>query len=245
MNNIEKVLRELHRRVYKNIKHLIFFRPNIVLSKSLDYDSYWQRKKDKKSLNIINPFQLERANFIKSHIEDNQSLLDIGTGDGTILLEVMKDKKVSCYGTDISDYILNFLKTQNISSIKWDFNSDSPDILPNTDYILMLEVIEHMQDSENFVLQMLNKSRKGVFISVPNTGFFPWRIRFLFGYFPVQWLTHPGEHLRFWTYKDMKWWLKQMNLNNYTIYPYEGIPLLNKLWPSLFAQAMIIKIDKE
>jgi len=67
----------------------------------------------------------------------------------------------------------------------------------------------------------------------------------LFGSFPIQWRVHPGEHIRFWTYRDLKWWLKELDLYDRSeIYVYEGIPFLNKIWKSLFGAAFVVEIKK-
>ena len=62
----------------------------------------------------------------------------------------------------------------------------------------------------------------------------------------MQWALHPGEHLRFWTYRDLKWWLKELGFDKQSeVYVYEGIPVLNKLWKGLFGAGFMIKIKKE
>ena len=67
----------------------------------------------------------------------------------------------------------------------------------------------------------------------------------LFGKFPLQWASHPGEHLRFWTVSDVKWWLKSANFNIESLELYEGIPILNKIFQSLFAQGIVFKITEK
>ena len=120
----------------------------------------------------------------------------------------------------------------------------SIDKIKTYDYISALEILEHIQNPENALIQLINKSNIAVFISFPNTGYIFYRLRFLLGRFPVQWRLHPGEHLRFWTYKDLKWWLTKLNITNYKIHTYEGLPFLNKLFPSIFAEAFLIQINK-
>ena len=56
--------------------------------------------------------------------------------------------------------------------------------------------------------------------------------------------TSSREHLRFWTFTDLKWWLKKLKINDYKIYTYEGIPLFNKIYPALFSEAFLIQIKK-
>jgi hypothetical protein len=108
----------------------------------------------------------------------------------------------------------------------------------------MLELLEHIPHSEELMLSALGKSQKGIFISFPNTGYYRHRLRLLFGKFPLQWRVFPNEHVRFWTYTDAKWWLKSLGIQNYTLHCYKGIPLLNKILPSIFGAGMIIEISK-
>ena len=65
-----------------------------------------------------------------------------------------------------------------------------------------------MYSPEEFLLELLeNKSIEKVFFSIPNSGFFMHRIRYMLGRFPLQWIVNPNEHIRFWTLKDLIWWL--------------------------------------
>ena len=108
---------------------------------------------------------------------------------------------------------------------------------------MLLEVLEHLPNPEQLLKQIRKKGRKSIFFSFPNTGYFSYRLRLLFGSFPIQWRVHPGEHLRFWTYRDLKWWLNEMGFHGkYEITIYEGIPLLNKIMGSLFGMGFIIEI---
>jgi hypothetical protein len=60
----------------------------------------------------------------------------------------------------------------------------------------------------------------------------------------MQWVTHPGEHLRFWTVKDVEWWLKSMNYNLIDMKLYKGLKLFNKIMPKLFSQGIVINVKK-
>jgi len=117
--------------------------------------------------------------------------------------------------------------------------------LLSIDYILMLEVLEHVQNPEDFVHKALSAANDSIFISFPNTGYIKHRLRLLFGRFPVQWRVHPGEHLRFWTLRDLEWWLGQLKLKDKsTIHSYEGVPILNKIYSGMFSAAFIVEIKK-
>jgi len=111
---------------------------------------------------------------------------------------------------------------------------------------MILEVLEHMPNPEKFLKLIIKKAKRGVFFSFPNTGYISYRLRLLFGAFPMQWRIHPGEHLRFWTYRDLKWWLKELELYDKSeIYVYEGIPVLNRLWKGLFGAGFVVEIKND
>ena len=118
--------------------------------------------------------------------------------------------------------------------------------------ITAFEVFEHLDEPEESLLYFLSKTESAVVFSVPNTGYIIHRLRLLFGYFPFQWKSHPGEHLRYWTYKDMKWWLSVylgFDKNEYKIICYAYLfPFFVKIFPflsSLLAKGLFVQINKK
>ena len=114
------------------------------------------------------------------------------------------------------------------------------------DYVVMSEVIEHVSNSEYFVKTGYKLAKKALIISIPNTGYYTYRLRLLFGKFPVQWVQHPAEHLRFWTIRDFKSWLTSLNIDIslLKIVPSNGI-FLYKLFPNLFGKQIVFIIEKD
>ena len=211
----------------------------------LYYDKYWENKGSQDILKL-NPFQEYRANYIIQNIEDNSSMLDIGTGEANILKKIITSKKINATGSDISDHAKDRLNSIGIEHLNLDLSDiDSIRNINNFDYIIILEVLEHIPNSEEVLVELLKKTNKTLFYSFPNTGFFIDRLRLLFGRFPQQWRHHPSAHLRFWTYKDVKWMHKNLKISEYSkIHTYAGIPFLNKILKNLFAEAIIVKINK-
>ena len=230
----------------KVIARQIFYTPKLSVQ-SLSYDEYWKVKRGE-GFGILNEYQRKRVEWISSRLEPGDIVLDVGCGDGVVILELQKKISVKTIGADISDLALSYLDKKGIEVIKCDLTDlSSIDDLPVVDHILLLEVLEHMPQPEEFLLKIKKKARKSVVFSFPNTGFISYRLRLLFGRFPVQWRINPGEHLRFWTYNDLKWWLQELGLKkNAEISTYEGLPFFNKLFPSIFAAALIsqIRFDK-
>lgn len=208
----------------------------------MDYDEYWKDKR-KDKLNKLSDYQVDRISIIQKHLKVNKTVKDIGCGSGAVLKKINeKSKFKKMYGTDISKFSQSFIKKNGITPIQLDLTIlEDLDKLPKTDYTLALEILEHLSNSEEVLLKLLDSTKDTLIFSLPNTGFIGHRLRLLFGSFPLQWRLQPGEHLRFWTYRDMKWWLKKLNLSsNSNIILYEGIPILNKVWPSLFAMGQIV-----
>jgi len=173
-------------------------------------------------------------------------LLDIGCGNGGVLTYMQDRIDVkTATGVDISKKALDVAKQFHIQTVQGDFLSDDfLKGLPSTDYFFLLEVLEHSSYPERMLTTLYTKVRKGVFFSVPNSGYIKHRLRLLFGKTPLQWRVHPSEHVRFWTLADLHWWMKALGYRRYTLFSYQGVPLLSKVWPALFAGGLLVYVQK-
>lgn len=182
------------------------------------------------------------------HEDKNASftVTDIGCGDGGVLAYLRTHyPNLQGRGIDFSDTVLTYAKEAGFETRVVDFSNPENLDIPDSDYIILFETIEHVANSELLVTRAFGKARRAVFISIPNTGFFIYRLRLLFGKFPAQWVDQPNEHLRFWTLADMKWWLNALGLHkSAVIKTYKGVPLLKHLWPSLFAAGIVVVLKK-
>jgi len=212
-----------------------------------DYDTYW---KDKRATNLgsLSPWQKKRAKLALSFFgSESSSVVDVGSGDGSVLKYLKEHGNIS-RGTavDISPLVLEKAREFGLDTVQVDINDLSKlGDIPRADYILLFEILEHIQDSELFLAAMYAKASRGVLFSFPNTGYFAHRFRLLFGRFPMQWRVHPREHVRFWTYTDLQWWLNALGYTTYHIEMYEGVPVLNRLWPALFAAGSFVYLPKQ
>lgn len=203
------------------------------------YERYWEER-GSASKRALNSFQRKRAEMVTKYIELDSVLMDIGCGNGGTLLFINEHKSLKkMIGIDVSPTVLAMARESGIETVAADISKPEELVkLPAADYILLFEVLEHLPNSEEVLRWASSHAWKGVFFSVPNTGFFTHRLRLLLGRFPLQWRVRPSEHLRFWTVLDIKWWLKQLGYRDYVLKLYEGPSILNRLWPSLFAQGI-------
>lgn len=211
----------------------------------VDYSKYWQKRR-RTNQPILSVWQKERAIKISKIVNTGDTIMDVGCGDGAVLKFLMDLKGVTGIGVDVNDSILENAKKLGIETFKCDIsNLPSLSNLPKVDYIMGLEILEHMPNPEEFIVTMLPKVRKGMIFSFPNTGYYIHRLRLLFGSFPLQWILHPSEHLRYWTVRDVKWWVNSLGLRLTSLVLYQGIPILNKIIPTLFARGIIIHISNK
>jgi methionine biosynthesis protein MetW len=209
---------------------------------SVDYSAYWV-KRGRKKLQELSSWQKQRADIIAARIEPGASVVDLGCGDGGILSYLKKEKQIDGIGIDIESVALEAAENAGLRVLNMDLtNREQWERIPQADYVLCLEIMEHLPNPEELMAVLKVRTKKAIFVSFPNTGYYRHRLRLLFGSFPLQWITHPGEHLRFWTVRDAKWWVKELGVELEECIAYEGLPLINKIWPSMFAEGLVLKI---
>lgn len=212
-----------------------------------DYDAYWRQKRGTEP--SLSDWQKERAQMVivelKQRHEEDFTIADIGCGDGVLLMYILKSfPKARGIGYDSSSVAHELAKKAGVHETKFlDLRTDVGLVaVAETDYILLLETLEHIPDSEKVLHAASQKARKGVFISFPNSGFFTYRLRLLFGKVPAQWIRMPNEHIRFWTLGDLKWWLTALGYTHFSVTPYQGIPVLKHILPGSCAAGLFAAI---
>lgn len=227
---------------------------SVLKNEHVDYDTYWGDKRSESAgkikLGKLTHWQRLRADMALSYMPKSDvslTVLDVGCGDGGVLAYLREHAPVTrVIGVDISEQALIKARELGIETIR--SQHDPLKNIPlslSADYVCMFEVLEHMINPEAQLRAMTDLATRGVFFSFPNTGYIEHRLRLLFGRFPLQWVAHPSEHVRFWTYQDLVWWLKALGYREYQIHVYKGVPVLNKLWPSLFGRAFFVYLPKQ
>lgn len=222
------------------------FRPMPLDNNFENYDEYWQNRG-------FHAPSLRRAKIISKYIKRNSKILDIGCGDGTIIEYLSKNNEPQeIIGIDISQKAVDYVKAKGFNAFEIDILSDKfTRFLENKkfDYIIITEVLEHVQEPEKVVIAIKNNFTKSIFVSIPNAGFFIHRLRLLFGRFPVIVIVqHIKEHIRFWTLKDFIYWCNYLGFKVDGTFVSTGLnfrPLifLEKMFPGFFGYQIIYKIS--
>ncbi len=211
----------------------------------VDYDDYWDSKAQS-GLGKLSQWRLRRAQVFASLVKRGDRVLDLGVGDGALLQYLIAQRGIDGYGLDISPKAVAFCRAQGLKVALSDITRPMGDNLAEHfpeidqfDYVILSEIIEHVPDPESLLDSLRPFARQAIIVSIPNTGFHQHRLRLLLGRFPLQWVVTPGEHLRFWTLADFRWWTRQIGFRISAEIPYEGTPVLKSLYPSLFAAAFV------
>ena len=118
-------------------------------------------------------------------IKNKSNVLDIGCNDGRLGKKLIEEKQ--CYVTG-----LEIKKNQLKYNLNEFYNCDLDKGLPDIDYthidnVVLLDVIEHLKNPEEFMEKLYFKISKNekveVFISTPNISFFLIRFMLFFGFF--------------------------------------------------------------
>ncbi len=218
---------------------------DLVADSCVNYDKYWETR-GRAAGPVLSDWQKKRADIVLETMEKNSSVLDLGCGRGAFLKYLKEQAGIDGVGVDSNENILEQAKSMGVATIKMDITDlEGIKSLSEYAYITGFEIIEHLPCPEALLCCLKGKARQAMFFSIPNTGYYAHRLRLLLGKTPLQWTSHPGEHLRFWTVADLKLWVRSLGFNLERLELYEGIPLLNKIFPSLFAQGIVFKITKK
>jgi len=157
-----------------------------------DYDEYHS---------LVSTGNLKRANVIEEWIDKHSTILDVGIGDGLISKYLIDRRMVDVTGLDISNIACQKSREKGITVMVRDINTGLG-LKDNElyDYILLIEVLEHIIYPHRLLSEAIHHARKAVIVTIPNSAYIKWRIQLLKGYFPKQSFTH----LHHWSVKDFE-----------------------------------------
>jgi len=179
-----------------------------------------------------------------------KKVLDVGCASG-YLGEIIRNQGNYVVGIDITKK--NIVKAKKVLDEAYVFDIENDDygkLGTGYDFIIMVEVIEHLFDPERSLRQILPLLKKGgkILLSTPNFVHIYNRIKIMFGIYDYHENTMINKsHLHFFTYKTFKQMMNGLGLKlikeNHVILPVFMESLLRFL-PDLFIGQMVALYEK-
>ncbi|MFA5357631.1 MAG: methionine biosynthesis protein MetW [archaeon] len=190
------------------------------------HDSNWKGKLS--SVSNSNP-SINAANesAIKL-LPEVSSVLDVGCGTGD-LMNFLKKKGILVKGTDISGEALLRAKEKGLETFKADLDEQLPFKDNDFDCAICVQVLMHVFDPLQLLIEMKRVSKKYVLINVPNHMYWRFRINFLRGVLPDV-FDGRAAHIRFFSRKKIEKMLSDAGLE-IVARDYTG----KKFFPSFFS----------
>ncbi len=183
---------------------------------------FYEKKYDKR----INEMYFDKSNFFSTHsfavneIAPKSKVIDFGSSHG-YYLNKLKEKE--CYIKTINKEKINKSTVYDENEIL-DLNNSIPKNIKKFDYLLFLDIIEHLYNPEDFIHKISKQinNKQLIIASTGNIAFILVRIMLLFGFFNY------GKrgilditHTRLFNFNSFK---KLFHANNFEIKKIIGIP---------------------
>ncbi|OGG12676.1 hypothetical protein A3D77_04125 [Candidatus Gottesmanbacteria bacterium RIFCSPHIGHO2_02_FULL_39_11] len=165
---------------------------------------------------VFNPTPFESHRLVLDKINENSKVLDLGCATGYFDRELIK-KDCEVYGVDVDAESVKEAKKYCRKTAVLDLERTKrfPFGKNSFDYILMLDLIEHLKNPENLLItskKYLKKEGK-IIISTPNIAFISIRLALLRGKFQYSNLGIMDEtHVKFFTRSTLEKLIKDSGL---------------------------------
>jgi methionine biosynthesis protein MetW len=138
---------------------------------------------------------------IMDWIEPDSSVLDLGCGDGELLMHLIYEKKVHAQGIEISAKAIHRCVARGLSVLQEDIDSGLADYENESfDYVVLNQTIQQVKKPD-FVLREALRVGKNVIIGFPNFLYISARFQMFFGgkvpvtsSLPYVWFDTPNLH---------------------------------------------------
>jgi methionine biosynthesis protein MetW len=183
---------------------------NGLTEKNLYFKEIFSNYEEYHATPKISSLSVLRAHLISDWIEPYSSVLDVGCGEGFLMEFLVRTKNCRVYGVDISSKAIEIVRAKSFEGCVRDVDEEGLGLSEDEryDYILFVETLEHLKYPHKVLMEACKHARRGVIVTLPNTGYIYWRLQMLRGYFPRQSFTH----LHFFSINDFYIFLRQLGL---------------------------------
>lgn len=189
---------------------------------------------------------------IENWVKPNTRVLDLGCGDGTLLLNLKNRKAITGVGIEINPRKFNLCIEKGLSVIEQDLDKGLDNFADGSfDVVVMSQTLQAM-DRPDFVLKETLRIGKESIVAFPNFGHWYCRAHLsikgrmpVSRFMPYSWYDTPNIH--FCTIKDFEQLCKDLNIKILDRALTTASNQLNgaaKLWPNMLATTAIYHLSK-
>ena len=138
---------------------------------------------------------------ISTWILPGTSVLDLGCGDGALLMHLQESRQTTGYGIENDDAGILACIANGVNVIQSNLESGLKEIDDGAfDYVILSQTLQAMKRTEAVVDEMLRVGREAI-VTFPNFGYWKHRWQILNGRMPVsdnlpyQWYDTPNVHM--------------------------------------------------
>jgi methionine biosynthesis protein MetW len=138
---------------------------------------------------------------ISNWIEPNTSVLDLGCGDGSLLVNLQETRNITGYGIENDDAGILQCVSNGVNVIQSNLESGLKEIDDGAfDYVILSQTLQAMKRTEAVIDEMLRVGREAI-VTFPNFGYWKHRWQIFNGRMPVsdnlpyQWYDTPNVHM--------------------------------------------------
>ena len=138
---------------------------------------------------------------ISNWIEPNTSVLDLGCGDGSLLVNLQQTRHITGYGIENDDAGILQCVANGINVIQSNLESGLKEIDDGAfDYVILSQTLQAMKRTEAVIDEMLRVGREAI-VTFPNFGYWKHRWQIFNGRMPIsdnlpyQWYDTPNVHM--------------------------------------------------
>ncbi len=138
---------------------------------------------------------------ISNWITPNASVLDLGCGDGSLLVNLQETRHIIGYGIENDDAGILQCVANGVNVIQSNLESGLKEIDDGAfDYVILSQTLQAMKRTEAVIDEMLRVGREAI-VTFPNFGYWKHRWQIFNGRMPVsdnlpyQWYDTPNVHM--------------------------------------------------
>ena len=138
---------------------------------------------------------------ISHWVAPGTSVLDLGCGDGELLVHLKASRNIIGYGIENDDAGILACVTNGVSVIQSNLESGLKEVGDGAfDYVILSQTLQAMKRTEAVIDEMLRVGREAI-VSFPNFGYWQHRWQLLRGRMPVsdalpyEWHNTPNVHM--------------------------------------------------